>query len=236
MTIPRSFATCIVIGCLLLATTWASATTIAYTDKSAFDAATATFQEMQLENFDGISENTQYPSGTGPAPLTFTYSIPDYFLTVSSGFPTTSGSNFLGLNNDTLTFGDKAFNLGDSFTISFGRKVNAVGLYLVAGDDAMPGDLELSTSGGAVFNSNSPLVISPGNNAYFLGLVEGDPTLGFTSATVRGIVPQDAPGAYLAFTADDITNSVAAVPEPGTWALMLAGLGMAAAGVSRRKR
>ena len=129
-----------------------------------------------------------------PAPLTFTYSIPDYFLTVSSGFPTTSGSNFLGLNNDTLTFGDKAFNLGDSFTINFGRKVNAVGLYVVAGDDAMPGDLELSTSGGAVFNSNSPLVISPGNNAYFLGLLESDPTLGFTSATVRGVVPQDAPG------------------------------------------
>lgn len=227
----RIFAARMGLASLLLATAAANATTFGYTDKSAYDTATAAFQAAQLETFDGIADGTQYASGTGPSPLSFTYSIPGYLLTVGSGFPTTSGSNFLGLDN-----GDKAFYLGDSLTINFGRKVNAVGLYLVAGDDAMPGDLELSTAGGSVLNSSSPLVISPGNNAFFLGLVESDPTLGFTSATVRGIIPQDAPGAFLAFTADDITSSVAAVPEPGTWALMLAGLAMAATGVLRRKR
>jgi len=229
----NSFAAAVALSSLLSAT--ASATTVAYTDKSSYDAATAALTATQLENFDGIPENTQYPSGSGPAPLTFTYSIPGYLLTVNSGFETTSGTNFLGLNNASLTFGDKAFNLGDSFTISFGRTVNAVGLYLVAGDDAMPGDLELSTSTGPVFNGSNPLIITPGNNAFFLGLVETDPLHGFTSATVRGIVPQDAPGAFLAFTADDITSAAAPVPEPGSWILMLAGLGIAAAGGLRRR-
>src|SRR6185503_20033053 len=149
----NSFAAAVALSSLLSAT--ASATTVAYTDKSSYDAATAALTATQLENFDGIPENTQYPSGSGPAPLTFTYSIPGYLLTVNSGFETTSGTNFLGLNNASLTFGDKAFNLGDSFTISFGRTVNAVGLYLVAGDDAMPGDLELSTSTGSVFNGSN---------------------------------------------------------------------------------
>jgi hypothetical protein len=226
------FVVAIALSSLLTAT--ASAATVAYTEKSAYDAATAAFTATQLENFDGIAENTQYLSGSGPAPLTFTYSIPGYLLTVGSGFETTSGSNFLGLNNASLTFGDKAFNLGDSFTVHFGRTVNAVGLYLVAGDDAMPGDLELSTSTGSVLNSGNPVVITPGNNAFFLGLV--DPVHGFTSASVRGVVPQDAPGAFLAFTADDITSAVATVPEPGSWVLMLAGLGIAAASGVHRKR
>ena len=36
------------------------------------------------------------------------------------------------------------------------------------------------------------------------------------------------PGAFLAFTADDITSAVSAVPEPETWALMGLGIGLLA--------
>jgi hypothetical protein len=44
------------------------------------------------------------------------------------------------------------------------------------------------------------------------------------------------PNAFLAFTTDDITSAVTAVPEPETWGLMLAGLGTLAALARRRRR
>ena len=199
-----------------------------YKDKAAFDAATAALSSRQTVDFESVASGTPFGSGTGIGGLTFTYVIPGYSAQVASTFGTTSGSNYLGLDNP-----DTAFYLGDSFTINFNRSVHAVGLYLITGTDTLPGDLELSAGGGSVFNNGSFVTVADFGQAYYLGLVESDPTLGFTSATVQGIV---SPGAFVAFTADDITSAVAgvpAIPEPGSWALMLAGLGVIAWG-SRR--
>ena len=198
-----------------------------FTTKGAFDAASAGLGSVQTVDFDSVAAGTLFASGTGTGGLTFTYAIPGYSMEVSNTFGTTSGSNYLGLDNP-----DTAFYLGDSFTINFNRTVHSVGLYLVTGGDTQAGDLELSTSAGSVLNSATADVLVSDGQAFYLGLVESDPGLGFTSATVRGLV---SPGAFVAFTVDDITSAVSGVPEPGTWGLMLLGLGALAA-QSRRKR
>ena len=158
----------------------------------------------------------------------FSYSIAGpSTLQVADTFGTTSGTHYLGLDNP-----DTAFYLGDSVTIEFGRMVQAVGLYVIAGSDAQAGDLELAVAAGAVANSAmADLLVSDGQ-AFYLGLVESDPALGFSSATLRGV---PAGGALLAFTADDITSAALAVPEPSSAALLLAGLAVLA-GVLRRQR
>ena len=198
-----------------------------YNDKAVFDAATAALSSRQTVDFDSVASGTPFASGTGTGGLSFSYVIPGYSIQVANTFGTTSGSNYLGLDNP-----DTAFYLGDSFTIDFNRVVHAVGLYLITGNDTQPGDLDLSAGGASVFNDASFVQVSDGK-AYYLGLVETDANLGFTSATVRGIL---SPGAFVAFSADDITSAVAgapAIPEPSSWALMLAGLGVIAWGARR---
>ena len=198
-----------------------------YTTKASFDAAIAGLGGVQTVTFDSVASGTTFPSGTGTGGLTFTYAIAGpSTLEVSSTFGTTSGTNYLGLDNS-----DTAFYLGDSFTINFNRSVQAVGLYVIAGSDAQAGDMQLSAGAGTVFNSASFDVLVSDGQAFYLGLVQSDPGLAFTSATVRMTF---TPGAFLAVTVDDITSAVTAVPEPETWALML--IGLAALARARRRK
>ena len=224
----RTFA---IAGVLVLWAGASEASLSSFTSKTAFDAAVAGLSASQTVDFEAVASGTLLLSGTGTGGLTFTYSIAGpSTLQVSSTFGTTSGTNYLGLDNP-----DTAFYLGDSFTIGFNRTVQAVGLYVVAGSDARAGDMELSVAGGSVANSASADTLVSDGQAFYLGLVESDPGLGFTSAVVRGVV--STPNAFLAFTVDDITSAVAAanVPEPGSWGLMLAGLGVLSAHARYRR-
>ncbi len=204
----------------LSATCRAAAT--GYQAESDFAAALSGLSGVQTVDFESVPSGTTFASGTGTGGLTFTYAIAGQSLQVSSTFGTTSGTHYLGLDNP-----DTAFYLGDSFTIAFGRRVTAAGLYLIAGNDAEPGDLELSTPSASVFNGAMPMDLVDGK-AYFLGLV--DPA-GFDAVTITGVPSGDA---FLPFSADDITSAVTGVPEPGRPASLLAGLALL--GVLARRR
>ncbi len=230
MNIHRLGTLTLVTGCLLVAGS-AKAILTSYTSKAAFDAAIASLSDVQTIDFESDLPGTAFISGTGTGGLTFTYSIAGpSTLQVSDTFGTTSGLNYLGLDNP-----DTAFYLGDSFTIIFNRIVSAAGLYLIAGSDAQAGDMQLSVTGGSVFNSATADTLVSDGQAFFLGLLESDPALGFTSATVSGVF---TPNAFLAFTADDITSAASAgsaIPEPGGWGLVLASLAALAAFKRRRR-
>ena len=199
-----------------------------YTDKAAFDAAIATLADAQTVDFESVAVGTTFPSGSGTGGLSFVYAIDGpSTLRVSATFGTTSGTHYLGLDNP-----DTAFYLGDSVTIDFGRTVRAVGLYVIAGADAEAGDMRLSAGGASVANAAVPDRPVSDGQAFYLGLVESDPALGFTSATLAGV---PSGGAFLAFTADDITSAVSAVPEPAGAGLLLAGL-LSLAALARLRR
>jgi len=227
MRMTRLAASAATAGLMLLATS-AQASLTGFTSKSAFDAAIAGMSAAQTVDFELVASGTTFASGTGTGGLTFVYTIPGQSLQVSSTFGTTSGSNYLGLDNP-----DTAFQLGDSVTIDFNRTVHAVGLYVIAGGDAQAGDMVLSVAGGAIGNGAVADTLVSDGQAFYLGLVESDIGAGFSSATLSGTV---TPNALLLFTADDITSAVSAVPEPGTWGLMFAGLGVLSFVARRRRR
>ena len=140
--------------------------------------------------------------------------VTDAFAQTTSG-----GTNALGL--DVL---DEAFLSGDSFIMTFDQTIHALGLFVIGSPgDVLAGDFALSTGAGSVFNVDTPdRTVADGGEAFFLGLVATDASLGFTSAMLESFDPQGV-GLFV-FNVDDITTAL--VPEPGTLVLLGTGLGV----------
>jgi hypothetical protein len=197
-------ATALLIAVVAGAPAARSATTT-YTTQAAFASAIADLGTNADADFDGFLDGTVIPSGTTTGGVTFTYSIGDNLqMVVVTSYSTTSGQNSLGLVNDLV------FLAGDGFSIEFPSST-AVGLYVI-GEDILPGDILLQAPVGEIANGDAEQQLSDGAYAFFLGIVESDPQLAFTSATITSF-PVEAVGDYV-WNVDDVT----AAPEPGALA------------------
>ncbi len=166
-------------------------------------------------DFESQTSGTTISTGGSLGGLTFTYTIPTGVggdtMQVIDQFDTTSGSNYLGLDNP-----DAAFFDGDTFTVSFDPNTTGVGLYLISSDPLLAGEVTLTTPQGGVSNTTNFTTLGDGGLAYFLG---------FTSSTAFPAFTLASPGGgFFVFNIDDITTEVAPVPAPS--ALLLFGSGL----------
>lgn len=212
----------------------------AYQTESSFVAATAGLGSTHLTDFDNLPVGTSFNGGSGPALSNFTLAAtafdPANTPTVQNQFWTTSGANYLGLDNN-----DAQFSNGDTLTFNLSGSVHAFGLYVVAAsNDVQPGDLTLSLGGHSVLNASAERSDGNGSSAWFLGF-KSDTNI--TSVTLKFGTPGD-PQFFFNAAVDDVRLIDASpVPEPSTGAFMLlglAGLGLVAvrrgrSGVNRKK-
>ncbi|MDH5515546.1 MAG: VPLPA-CTERM sorting domain-containing protein [Gammaproteobacteria bacterium] len=174
-------------------------------------------------NFDELDAGTLIASGDTLNGATFSYSLsgPDNpSILVDNYFNTTSPSNYLGTNDSS-----GAFVGGDSFTVTFDHTMRAIGLYVISADLILASDFTITTNNGqSVSNTASVDVSLADGEAYFIGLIEDDYSLGFNSITLSSL---DA--GYI-FNVDNIT--VSQVPLPGAVWLLISGI-LGLAGFSR---
>lgn len=218
----------------LVASAAALAAPVAYTDRAAFDAATAGMHRT-VENFDALPSGTPITSGDALGGLALTYNLGGVSLAVTDGtafgggalpFATTSPGNFLGTDDGDM------LQDGDGFTVQLGA-ANAFGLYLISADPLWDGDFRLVAGGiGASLWTGDLQAFFPGDggSAYFLGIVDVDAPLWAATLTTDH---DGATGQFL-WNADDLVLARVAghVPEPGS--LALCAIGLAALTARRR--
>ncbi|MCU6432966.1 PEP-CTERM sorting domain-containing protein [Undibacterium sp. Jales W-56] len=203
----------------------ASASIVGYHSDSAFATSlTGLGLSSSTVNFDALAAGTTYSTGTGTGGLTFSLSSVDILAmpAICNLFWTTSGSNYLGLNNN-----DCALEAGDALTINFAGAARGFGLWVIGGSDLSDGDVTLSSGADSVSNLGPALLTDgAGSFAYFLGLVGSNSGDTFSSVTLSDLTPSST--RLLAISLDDLVVATAGttnqVPEPASLALLAVGL------------
>jgi|JI8StandDraft_2_1071088.scaffolds.fasta_scaffold13638_4 hypothetical protein len=155
------------------------------------------------------------------------------FTATGSGFATDLGG---GRFVQSLTGGSLSFTAAEDFVI--GSRTFAAGSNLLS-LDFLGGFIEVNVNG----TTGASEVTIPGDSfsnvqfalfsfppAEFLGFTIG---LSGTQFAVGNLAPNCVDCNILDFTANSVGTFNAAVPEPGTWAMMLAGFGLV--GLARRR-
>ena len=203
-----------VVTVLLSSTSYAATTT--YSDQASFFAALP--GPSSTLTFDSTANGAIVSSGDSLEGITFFYNIgqPPIDMMVTNDFLTTSGSNYLGLD-DPGNY--NLFIAGDTFSMTFDNPTNALGMYFVSGDPLFDNDIELVTDIGSAFTSSVvDISLADGGIAYYVGLISDT---AFSSASIQFAAV--AEGTFL-YNVDDITTSVSAVPIPGSIWLFGSGL------------
>lgn len=214
--------------------TQAHASISTFTDLASFDTAISGYTGTTKIDFDTPA------TSLGAAAFTVSGSTavglnPSVSTSAPAGDPnavwTTSGSSFLGVN-DPGNLGQ--LSSGDSVTFTFAQPVYAFGLYAIAGSDTDTGDFTLVSGATSLVNGTqaSALTDGHGSYAYFLGVVATTPGEGLKTFTLN------SDGSHLYFYGIDDVRYAAQlpVPEPSTWALLLAGAGCMGAIARRAQR
>jgi hypothetical protein len=192
----------------------ASASTVVYTDQAAFVAASGA---LTLQNFNGFTGTTNL----GTAPLT----VGGFGVSVSSNSSAaiSPGGASDNIDGSEFLFANLTGTVADpgALTFTFASAITSFGANFVSFNNNVL--RESAVIGGVAID---PLPMSPN----FLGFVSNT---AFTSITFRN---QMGGGNNDSFGLDNVRYSVAAVPEPATWAMMLVGFGMMGAAMRYRRR
>ncbi|PRC92978.1 PEP-CTERM sorting domain-containing protein [Solimicrobium silvestre] len=240
-TLQSTASTCLLP--LLFVCAQAHAGLIGYQGQTAFNAA-ITGMSTNTTDFESITAGTMYAPNTGPAGSGFTLVLtgpdaPQYAPTVSNQFWTTSGVNYLGLNNP-----DSALEVGDSMTFNFSSPVSGFGLFVIGSSDVGPGDISL-TSGATTVSNGAVADITDGNGdyAYYIGLATNDLST-FSSVTISDL--NGLSDRLLPIDMDDVTlasnqsgqggSGGPTVPEPSSLALFLTGAVLLSLAIYRQRR
>lgn len=240
---------------ILLFSLNSDASMLSFTDEASYLAAISGHSISGVQDFESLTPGTALPDGASidhpidypiPQSITFNHSIDGGLLdmTVSDVFSTTSGSNYLGVNDG----GNEVFISGDGFSIISSSSLNSIGLWIIASPgDVFPADFTLSIDGTSheISNTGTPNQqlgqAGDEGDAFFLGLVSSDD---FTTINLSSFCLDDGNGGceYLFdFVIDDIymsqnitvTNLPGGqeVPEPSSIAFVILGV----LGLARRR-
>jgi hypothetical protein len=207
----RSLICVTLLGASAVGIDQARATT--FTSSLAFNSATT---GLTVENYGAYSAGTAVPSGSTLGALTYTFNT----TAGLGGLITNLFNSFTGESLGAA--GQQFFFGGDAFTVIFPTAVTAVGIFA---------NVNLGTSFNLATSTDS---LSNTINTYdtstfgFFGITSSTP---FTSATFTSL------DSFSTFNIPEIEfGSVAAVPEPSTWAMMILGFcGIGAMTYRRRK-
>jgi hypothetical protein len=207
-----------------------------YNNSAGFNAAIAG-RPLSTITFDTSADGTVVPNNTFFQGVRFDPNnsvtgdliVTNGNVTFSPGLKTFSGLNYLGSN-----VGDV---IKQSFVFQFQTPVNSVGMYIISPSQLNSGEVGITVgTSNSLISSLNEIDLGPtaGNLtrsfAYFIGIVESNPALSFSSVTVNPNLSGIVDGIGI----DNL--SFTAVPEPSTFACLSLALFFAAGLYVKRGR